>query len=190
MNHSGMKIKMNKNEILHQVKAINSLYNTGRVSNDKQKLEEALQKALKLRKIIDELENDLKKEFDKMYDNGFYHLDYGLHAQIYNCLNLLGRFEEMLPYLEKAITYLDNQKNPEMWRILGLLYLAQKNDLDKACESWKKALELNPLLLEKYSGLNIVHVYEAVKKQGKKVAWEVEYIDLKTGNFSVAIKSE
>ena len=181
---------MNKNDILQQIKAISSLYNSGRAGNNKQKLEEALQKALDLRKIIENIDDSLKKEFDQMYANGFYHLDYGLHAQIYNCMNLLGLFDEMLPYLEKTITYLDNNKNPDMWRVLGLLYLAQKNDLHKACEAWKKSSELNPLFLEKYSGLNIVNVYEAVKKQGKKVTWEVKHIDLQIGDFSVIINSE
>jgi len=181
---------MNKNEILQRVKAISSLYNSGRAGNNKQKLEEALQKALELRKIINNLNDDLKKEFNQMYANGFYHLDYGLHAQIYNCMNLLGKFNEMLPYLEKAITYLDNNRNPEMWRVLGLLNLAQKNDLDKACEAWKKAIELNPLFLEKYSGLSIVNVYEALKKQGKKVTWEIKNLDLQTGEFSVMINSD
>ncbi|NHI94612.1 MAG: hypothetical protein EAX96_19125 [Candidatus Lokiarchaeota archaeon] len=181
---------MNKHDILQKVKEISSLYNLGRVQKSEEKLEKALIEALNLRKIIDKIDQNLKEDFDQMYSNGFYHLDYGLHSQIYNCLNLLGKYDEMLPYLEKSITYLDNNRNPEMWRMLGLLYLAQKNDLEKACNAWKKAIELNPLLLEKYSGLSIVNVYEAMKKQGKKITHVVESLDLKTGEFTIVINKE
>jgi len=181
---------MNKEQILKEIQSISSQYNTGLNTKKANWFETALQKALALRKVVDEMDDALKAEFDNMYSNGFYHLDYGLHSQSYNCMNLLGRYEDMLPYLEKAITYMNNPRNPEMWRILGLLYLAQKSDLEKACEAWKKAIDLNPTLLEKYSGLSVVHVYDAMKKAGKKITWKVEHVDLKTGNFSVVFSAE
>jgi len=181
---------MNKNDIIEEIQAISRLYDIGRANMVIDKLEAGLSKALELRKVIENLDDGLKAEFDKMHPNGFYHLEHGLHSQIYNFMNLLEKSDGMLPSLEKAITYLKNPKNPDMWRRLGMLYLAQKNDLEKACEAWKKALELNPTFLERFPGLNVVHVFEAMKKQGKKISWKVEKLDMKTGNFSVVITKE
>ena len=178
---------MNKDEILQEIKEITRLYKQGRAGKNKEKLELGLKKALELRKIIHSLDDDLKAEFEKMYANGFYHLDHGLDAQIYNLMNLLQNFDGILPYLEKSITYLDNKRNADMWRMLGMLYLAQKNDLEKACEAWKKAIEINPSYTKWYSGLNVVFVHDAMKKQGENITWKIEHLDLKTGEFSIIL---
>ncbi len=185
-----LMIFMNKDEILQEIKEISQLYNIGRANMVIEKLENGLSKALKLRKVIDNIDEDLKKEFDKMYANGFYHLDYGLDSQIYNFMNLLKKYDEMLPYLEKAITYLENKRNAHMWRVFGLLLLSKRNDLENACDAWRKAIELDPTFPEKYSGLNVIYVYEAMKRQGDNIIWKIEHIDLNTGIFSVILTKE
>ena len=140
----------------------------------------ALEIGLQIREVLDAEGERLSKEIDQ-----YEHLEGGLNAFIFNCMKLLKQYDDMIPFLEKTLEYLDNDKNPDLWRILGLLYLAKENDLEKACTAWKKAIELNPQLLEKYSGLNIIYVYEAMKEKEPPPKWKILSIDLDTGNFSV-----
>ncbi|MGY5874150.1 MAG: hypothetical protein RTU30_00250 [Candidatus Thorarchaeota archaeon] len=161
-----------------------TLYSEGLAQNQPEKLEQALEIALDLRKTLDSIDNDkLASEI-----NQYEHLDSGLNAHIYNLMNLLKRYDEILPFLEKTIRYLDNEKNPTLWRILGLLYLVQEKDIDKASEAWKKAIQLDPLTLERHPGLEIVHTYEALKASRRIVDWELLDYDLETGVFSVNLK--
>lgn len=102
-------------------------------------------------------------------------------VQIFYCLKSLGRFAEMIPYLETTVSIPGNDQNAELWRILGLLYLNEQN-AEKAFAAWKHALRLDPSLAEKYAGLQIVHVYDSMKKIGEPV---IDFVDLATGNFKV-----
>jgi tetratricopeptide (TPR) repeat protein len=103
-------------------------------------------------------------------------------VQIFFCLKELNRFAEMTPYLETTVSVPGNDRNAELWRILGLLYLSE-GDCDKAITAWKRALDLNPLLAQMYQGLNVIHVYDSMKAIGSPPI--VEFVDFATGNFSV-----
>ena len=78
-------------------------------------------------------------------------------------------------------------KIPDLWRQLGLLYLVQEKDLDKACNAWQTVIGLNGAIIEKFPGLNIVYTYNALKSEGRKVTWEILHADLETGDFSVSL---
>jgi len=168
-------ITLHIEEVLLLVEKAKEYYNQG--TNG---LEQALDIGLKIREILDKEGKILREEIDS-YDD----LDGGVYAFIYNCMVQLKRYDGMIPFLEKTLSYLDNSQNPDLWRKLGLLYLSQKHDLKKACSAWKKALDLNLKYLEFYPGLNIVNVYEGMKKANKKISWKIEFVDLETGNFSV-----
>jgi tetratricopeptide (TPR) repeat protein len=102
-------------------------------------------------------------------------------TQIFLCLKELGRFEEMIPYLETTVAVPGNDQNPELWRILGLLYLNER-DTKKAFAAWKVALNLDPSLATKYEGLQIVYMYDSMKQFGEPV---VDFVDFATGTFNV-----
>jgi tetratricopeptide (TPR) repeat protein len=173
---------MDKNEILRKTKEARSLFHEAQTLNQKDKLEEALRIALEIRQTLDESGQSLSKEI-----NGYEHLNGGLNALIFSCMNLLNQYENMIPYLEKTLKYLDNDQNPNLWRLLGLLYLAKENNLEKACDAWRKALDLDPTLLDRYPGLSIVHTYDAMRKNGKTIAWKTTHINLETGDFSISL---
>lgn len=169
--------------IMSKVGRSRDLYNKGISLNQKEPLEEALAISLELRNYIDNTDkSQLAKEIDQ-----FHHLDGGLNAHIFNLMSLLGQLEKIIPFLERTLDYLDNDKNPNLWRQLGLLYLVQEEDIDKACSAWKKAIELDPFIIEKYPGLNLVYTYQALKSSGKSVSWKVLHADLETGDFSVSL---
>ncbi|MFW9920906.1 MAG: hypothetical protein ACFFED_15000 [Candidatus Thorarchaeota archaeon] len=177
---------MEPSEILIQVGRARDLYNRGLQMKDPAAFEESLSISLSLRKLIDSSDKEeLAKEI-----NQFEHLDGGLNAHIFNCMKLLGRYEDILPYLERTLQYLNNDRNPDLWRQLGLLYLVQKKDLEKAVEAWKKAIELDSSFLERFPGLNVVYTYTALKSTGKHVSWKVIHADLETGEFSVSIGTD
>lgn len=105
----------------------------------------------------------------------------GVEVQIFFCLKELKRWEEMTPYLETTVSVPGNDQNAELWRMLGLLYLNEGNS-EKAFAAWKRALALNPLLAQEYSGLQIVYVYDSMKAIGEPI---IDFVNLETGNFSV-----
>jgi tetratricopeptide (TPR) repeat protein len=105
----------------------------------------------------------------------------GADVQIFLCLKQLKRFEEMTPYLETAVSVPGNDQNAELWRMLGLLYLNEGN-CEKAFAAWKRALALKPSLVDEYSGLQIVYLYDSMKEIGSPI---VDFVDLTTGNFNV-----
>ena len=160
------------------VKEINILYN----KRTQESLEQALAKSLDLREIIDKDKAKYSQEIGQ-----FYHLDSGLNAQIFNCMKLLKKYDNMIPYLESTLQYLNNDKNPTLWRLLGLLYLVKGKNLDKACEAWEKAIYLDSSLVQRYPGLNVVYVYNTMKKEGKSPSWEVLSADIESGEFSVKL---
>jgi len=171
--------------LLSKVKQARELFTEGQASHDFSALEEALKIALEIREFLDISDTSvMQNEIDQ-----FEHLDMGLNAFIFNCMELLGQHDRMLPFLERAIHYLDNERNPDLWRQLGLLYLVQKKDIDKACAAWTRAIQLDPAILERCPGLNLVHAYEALKKAGKQPRWKLLHADLNTGDFSVSIDS-
>ena len=106
----------------------------------------------------------------------------GVDTHIFMCLRALRRYEEMIPYLEATISYSPNDQNAELWRMLGLLYLHNERDVDKAMTAWKRALQLNPALAVQYEGLQFVYVYDAMKGTGKPV---IDFVDLETGAFGI-----
>lgn len=106
----------------------------------------------------------------------------GVDVQIFFCLKELGRFEEMIPYLETTVSLPGNDQNAELWRMLGLLYLNERN-ADKAFAAWKHALRLNPFLAEEHEGLQIVYMYDSMKEMGSQPI--IDFVDLATGNFGV-----
>jgi len=180
-----MSVPMDASGLLIKVRQARELFTEGQASHDSSALEEALKIALEIREFLDINDtSEMQNEIDQFED-----LDMGLNAFIFNCMELLGHHDRMLPFLERAIHYLDNERKPDLWRQLGLLYLAQKKDIDKACDAWKRAIELDPSILERCPGLNLVHAYEALKKAGKKPRWKLLHADLKTGEFSVTMDS-
>lgn len=106
----------------------------------------------------------------------------GVDVQVFMCLKSLGRFEECIPYLETTVSIPGNDRNAELWRILGLLYL-NEGDAEKAFAAWKRALAINPLLVYQYDGLQIVSMYDTMKAMGSKPV--IDFVDIKTGNFGV-----
>ncbi len=169
---------------MERVEKTRTLYSEGLSQSQPEKLEKALEISLDLRKDLDGLGSE---ELASMIDQ-YHHLDGGLNAHIYNLMNLLKRYDGILPFLEKTIQYLDNDKNPTLWRILGLLYLVQEKDIDKASKAWKKAIQLDPSVRENYPGLEIVYTYESLRASGRSVEWELLDYDLETGVFSVNLK--
>jgi tetratricopeptide (TPR) repeat protein len=164
-------------EVLNEVMHARDLYSRGM-------FEESLTISLHLREIIDGPDRELlSSQIDQ-----FHHLDGGLNAHIFNCMKLLGRFDGIIPYLEKTLGYLDNDQNPDLWRQLGLLYLVQEKNLDKACDAWRWAIELDSTIAERYQGLNLVFTYDALKSSGHEITWEILYADLETGDFSVSLR--
>jgi cytochrome c-type biogenesis protein CcmH/NrfG len=87
----------------------------------------------------------------------------------------------MIPYLETTVSIPGNDQNAELWRILGLLYLNER-DTEKAFAAWKRALALDPSLAAQYEGLQIVYMYDSMKQFGEPV---VDFVDFPTGTFSV-----
>jgi cytochrome c-type biogenesis protein CcmH/NrfG len=59
-------------------------------------------------------------------------------------------------------------KTLTFWRLLGLLHLAKENNLEKACDAWRKALDLDPTSLDKYPALSIVHTHNVMRKTAKQ----------------------
>jgi tetratricopeptide (TPR) repeat protein len=166
---------LNYDEIMAEIDKIAVAYRSGNYR-------QSLDMALVLRRTIDTDLEHYKEAFPQ-----FEHLDRGLNAQIYNCMKLLKQYDGMIPFLESTINYLDNNQNPTLWRLLGLLYLIQEDDLEKACEAWKEALTLDSSLVQKYPGLNIVFVFDSMKKAGKKPSWKVLSADIESGDFSVEL---
>ncbi len=175
---------MDVDEILSEVGKARNLYNRGTQLEEPGALEKALTIALRIREYLDSQD---KEEMSKKIDQ-YHHLDGGLNAFIFNCMKILGKYEGAIPYLERTLQYLDNDQNPDLWRQLGLLYLVNEQDLDKAVDAWKNALSLNPVIEQKYPGLSIVHVYESMKAGGKKVSWKVIHADIETGDFSITLE--
>lgn len=110
----------------------------------------------------------------------------GADVQIFMCLKALNRFAEATPYLETTLSIPGNAGNAELWRVLGLLHLNEGN-AEKAFAAWKRALELNPSLAEKYQGLQVVYVYDTMKEIGQPI---IDFVDLATGNFGVHFSTE
>src|SRR2546423_12595496 len=100
----------------------------------------------------------------------------GVDTHIFMCLRALGRYEEMIPYLETTISLAPNDQNAELWRMLGLLYLHNERDVEKACRAWKRALQLNPALAAQYEGLQFVYFYDAMKATGGQPV--IDFVDL------------
>ena len=117
----------------------------------------------------------------------YHHLDGGLNAFIFNCMKLLGQYKNLIPYLEKTLRYLNNDQNPDLWRQLGLLYLVNEQDLEKAIDAWKNAISLDPVIEQKFPGLSIVHVYESMRGRGKKISRKLTHADIETGDFSITL---
>ena len=112
----------------------------------------------------------------------------GVDVHIYLCLRELKQYDEMIPYLESALRFSPNDRNPEQWRMLGLLYLHNERNVEKAIEAWKQALELNPALAAQYTGLQIVYLYDSMKEMGGQPI--IDFVDLETGNFAVRFSME
>ena len=112
----------------------------------------------------------------------------GVDVHIYLCLRELKRYEDMIPYLESAIRFSPNDRNPEQWRVLGLLYLHNERDVEKAIEAWKRALELDPALAGQYQGLQVVYLYDSMKEMGGQPI--IDFVDLETGNFGIRFSME
>ena len=112
----------------------------------------------------------------------------GVDVHIYLCLRELKRYEDMIPYLETSLAFSPNDRNPEQWRVLGLLYLHNERDVEKAFAAWKRALELNPSLVQQYQGLQVVYLYDSMKEMGGQPI--IDFVDLETGNFGVRFSME
>ena len=112
----------------------------------------------------------------------------GVDVHIYLCLRELKRYEDMIPCLESALRFSPNDRNPEQWRVLGLLYLHNERDVEKAIEAWKRALELNPELAGQYHGLQVVYLYDSMKEMGGQPI--IDFVDLETGNFGIRFSME
>jgi tetratricopeptide (TPR) repeat protein len=112
----------------------------------------------------------------------------GVDVHIYLCLRELKRYKDMIPYLESGLRFSPNDRNPEQWRVLGLLYLHNERSVEKAVEAWKRALELNPALAAQYTGLQIAYLYDSMKAMGSQPV--IDFVDLETGNFSVRFSTE
>ncbi|MEA2204250.1 MAG: hypothetical protein QOE77_1026 [Blastocatellia bacterium] len=106
----------------------------------------------------------------------------GVDVHIFLCMKNLGRWEGMIPYLEATVAP-PNDRNPELWRILGLLYLNYERDVEKSFAAWKRALELDPSMGTKYQGLQVVYMHDSMIAAGMKP--RIDFVDLATGNFSV-----
>lgn len=176
---------MRAQEILTEVGKTRDLYNKGMHTKDMAAFEEALEISLRIREAIDADKEDLAKQIDQ-----FHHLDGGLNAHIFNLMKILGKHKDAIPYLEKTLQYLNNNQNPDLWRQLGLLYLVNEQDLDKAVDAWEKALVLDPTIEQRYSGLSVVHVYNAMKSSGEHMTWELLHADIETGEFSVSLRTQ
>jgi tetratricopeptide (TPR) repeat protein len=109
----------------------------------------------------------------------------GVDVHIFLCMKNLGRWEGMIPYLETTVAP-PNDRNAELWRILGLLYLNFERDVEKAFGAWRRALALDPSLGSKYQGLQVVHMEESMLAAGMKP--EIYFVDITTGNFSVGFR--
>jgi tetratricopeptide (TPR) repeat protein len=107
----------------------------------------------------------------------------GVDTHIFLCLRALKRYEEMIPYLEAVLAFPPNDQNAELWRMLGLLYLHNERDVEKAVTAWKQALQLNPLLAQQHNGLQIVYLYDTMKQAGSQPT--IDFVDLETGNFGI-----
>jgi tetratricopeptide (TPR) repeat protein len=167
---------MDVQEILLQVSRARDFYSSG-------KYQKSLEISLRIREYIDsQNKEELAKDIDQ-----FHHLDGGLNAHIFNCMKLLGQYDAVIPYLEKTLQYLNNDKNPELWRLLGLLYLVKEQNLDKAVEAWRKAIALDESIVQRFPGLNIVYTYDAMKSKTGVVKWELVHADIQTGEFSVSL---
>ncbi|MGY5853732.1 MAG: hypothetical protein RTU92_09220 [Candidatus Thorarchaeota archaeon] len=95
---------------MDRIKQTRTLYNQGVSQNQPEKLEKALEILLQLREDLDNKDPEmLASEIDQ-----YHHLDGGLNAHIYNLMNMLKRYDEILPFLEKTIQYLDNKRNPTL----------------------------------------------------------------------------
>jgi tetratricopeptide (TPR) repeat protein len=108
----------------------------------------------------------------------------GLDVHIFFCMKALKMYDEMIPYLETTVSVPQNSKNPDLWRMLGMLYLKFAKDLEKACHAFRKVMALDPLMLDRYPGLAFVDVYEKVKSSGQSYQSHID-VDLDTGLFSV-----
>lgn len=107
----------------------------------------------------------------------------GVDIHIFQCLRQLKRYEDMIPYLETTLSFSPNDRNAELWRMLGLLYLHNERSVDKACAAWKQALALNPFLAQQYEGLQFVYIYDSMKASGSQPV--VEYVNLEDGSFNI-----
>lgn len=174
---------MEVQEILAEVGKARDLYNKGVYSKDSAQLEAALEISLRLREYLDSQD---KEEMAKKIDQ-YHHLNGGLNAFIFNCMKLLGKYEDMIPYLERTLQYMDNKSNPDLWRQLGLLYLVNEQNFDKAIEAWRNAVALDPRIEQRYPGLSVVHVYNAMIARGEKISWKLIHANIETGDFSVSI---
>ena len=170
---------MNTDEILAEVGRARNLYTRGTYK-------ESLAISLRLREYIDSQD---KEEMAKKIDQ-FHHLDGGLNAHIFNCMKLLGQYETAIPFLEKTLQYLNNDRNPELWRLLGLLYLVNEKNLDKAVEAWRKAIALDEAIVQRFPGLNVVYTYDTMKSRDEKVSWKLIHADIQTGDFAVSFKTD
>ncbi|TXT56011.1 MAG: hypothetical protein BAJATHORv1_30395 [Candidatus Thorarchaeota archaeon] len=179
---------MKGSELLLLISKARNCFDQGLALNNQTKIIEALEIGLEIRRFLDSADSETLERLASEIDQ-FRHLDGGLNSFIYNCMKLTGKFEDMLPYLEKTVQYLQNDQNPDLWRQLGLLYMVQKQDLDKACEAWKRAINLDNTLVGKFPGLNVVYVYDAMKSQGKDVTYKIIYADLESGDFSVELSA-
>lgn len=98
---------MEEAEVLKEVSRAASLYRRGLNLNRQDMVEECLGISLRIRSVIDGDRERYSSNIDQ-----FHHLDGGLNANIFNCMKLVGRFEGIIPYLEKTLEYLNNAQNP------------------------------------------------------------------------------
>lgn len=94
----------------------------------------------------------------KLFPEEEYYLMQLINTYIYS-----NRNEEAINYLNQAIQ--GDPSNPTFYDVLGKVYETGLRDYDKAEESYKKALDLDPTSIEALSNLGRVYYNLAINKQ-------------------------
>ena len=106
----------------------------------------------------------------------------GVDPYIYQCCLTLRDYDKIIPALETTVRFSKNINNAEMWRQLGLLYLANEKDVAKACRALERAVELDPALIDR-NELGIIYSWKVMLLRGF-LPTEV-FCDLDSGNCMV-----
>lgn len=98
-----------------------------------------------------------------------------------------GRYTEALASLQESAKFLPD--SPNVWTNLGLAY-AGKEEYQRAEESWKKALKLDPKWSDARANLGALYVRQRRLKEGEKILREVSqdlvYRDLAKVHFNLS----